>query len=114
MNNYDTDKVFADILTSEITFYSTNEINHVPMHTSETTFLLGRESWAQVVLMDIGAIEAMGHKYELAADGLKINEDFVWYYKKAEYDGFTMNQPRQAVFAFRDAAVASFYRLKWL
>ena len=114
MNNYVMDRVSVDTSTSGTTYYSTNEISHVPMHTSDNTFLLGRESWAQVVLMDIGAIEAMGHKYELAADGLKINEDFVWYYKKAEYDGFTMNQPRQAVFAFRDAAVASFYRLKWL
>ena len=82
--------------------------------TSDNTFLLGRESWTQVVLLDIGALEAMARKYQLREDGLVIDQDFVWYYKKAEYDGFTMNQPRQAVFAFRDPAVASFYRLKWL
>ena len=81
---------------------------------SDTTFLQEHKDWAQVVLMDIGAVATMSYKYDLVMDGLRMNEDFVWYYKQAEYDGFAMNQPRQAVFAFRDPAVASFYRLKWL
>lgn len=111
---YDMGRASANILTSATTCYIMNETSHGPMHISEHTFLQGRESWAQVVLIDVGAIEALGRKYELAADGLVIDQDFVWYYKKAEYDGFTMNQPRQAVFAFRDPALASFYKLKWL
>lgn len=81
---------------------------------SGNTFLQGRESWTPVVLLDIGALATMWHKDELIMNGLVMNEDFVWYYKKAEYDGFTMSQPRQGVFLFRSPAMASFYQLKWL
>lgn len=79
-----------------------------------TTFLQDHKDWTQIVLLDIGAMETMSRKYELVMDGLRMDEDFIWYYKQSEYDGFTLNQPRQAVFLFRDAAMASFYKLKWL
>ena len=81
---------------------------------SGDTFLQGRESWTEVVLLDIGAMETMNLKYSLVSDGLVMDQDFIWFYKQSEYDGFTMAQPQQAVFLFRDAAMASFYKLKWL
>jgi len=59
-------------------------------------------------------MEAVAHKQELVEAGLIMGQDFFWEYRGSEYDGFTMNRDRHAVFSFRDAAVASFYRLKWL
>ena len=58
--------------------------------------------------------DAIIRKQQLVDAGLIQDIDFVWAYRSSEYDGFTMNRDRHAVFAFRDAALASFYRLKWL
>lgn len=114
MNNYVMDRVSVDISTSGTRYYTMSEISLALTPISGDTILQDRESWTELVLLDIGAMETLNRKYELVMDGLRMEEDFVWYYKKSEYDGFTMNQPRQAVFLFKDSAMASFYRLKWL
>lgn len=84
-----------------------------PMLTLEETILHGRESWSTIVLLGCLPMDAVIKKHDLISDGLVQDEDFCWAYRSSEYDGFTMNRDRHAVFAFRDPAVASFYRLKW-
>lgn len=112
--NYDTDKVSASILTSGTTYYTTNAIRGGLMPTLEETISSGRESWECVVLPGCYPMEAVAHKQDLVEAGLIMGQDFFWEYCASEYDGFTMNRDRHAVFSFRDPAVASFYRLKWL
>ena len=84
------------------------------MLTLEETISKGREGWEFVVLIGCYPMEALERKQQLIIDGLAQDRDFVWAYRSSEYDGFTMNRDRHAVFAFRDPALASFYRLKWL
>ena len=84
------------------------------MLTLEETISKGREGWEFVVLIGCYPMEAMYLKQQLIDDGLSQDRDFVWAYRSSEYDGFTMNRDRHAVFGFRDPALASFYRLKWL
>ena len=108
------DRVSATTLTSGTTYYTMNEIRGGLMPTLEETISRGRESWECVVLAGCYPTEALDHKQQLIEAGLMQDQDFVWAYRASEYDGFTMNRDRHAVFAFRDPAVASFYRLKWL
>ena len=82
------------------------------MLTLEETILNGRD-WATVTIEDVDVAVAIERKYDLTGAGLRQDEDFVWGYRQSEYVGFTMNRPRHAVYAFRDPAMASFYRLKW-
>ena len=82
------------------------------MLTLEETILNGRD-WETVTIEDVDVAVAIERKYDLTGAGLRQDEDFVWGYRQSEYDGFTMNRPRHAVYAFRDPAMASFYRLKW-
>ena len=84
------------------------------MLTLEETISRGREGWEFVVLIGCYPMEALERKQQLIIDGLAQDHDFVWAYRSSEYDGFTMNRDRHAVFGFRDPALASFYRLKWL
>ncbi len=84
------------------------------MLTLEETILHGRESWSVIVLLGCLPMDAVIKKHDLISDGLILDEDFCWAYRSSEYDGFTMNRDRHAVFAFRDPVVAGFYRLKWL
>jgi hypothetical protein len=84
------------------------------MLTLEETISRGRENWEFIVLIGYWPTDAMVRKQQLIDAGLVQDQDFVWAYRASEYDGFTMNRDRHAVFAFRDPAVASFYRLKWL
>ena len=112
--NYDTDKVSADTSTSETTYYTVNATSIALTPISGNTFLQYHKDWAEVVLVDVSAMETIMRKEELIMNVLVMDEDFVWYFKKSEYDGFTMAQPRQGVFLFRSPAMASFYHLKWL
>lgn len=82
------------------------------MPTLEELISQGRD-WECIIVSDIDANQALNFKYNLQESGLQDGEDFVWGYRASEYDGFTMNRPRYAVYAFRDPAVASFFRLKW-
>ena len=82
------------------------------MLTLEETILQGRD-WECVTVEDIDAGEAVDRRYDILETGLQDGKDFVWGFRRSEYDGFTMNRPRHAVYAFRDPAMASFFRLKW-
>lgn len=83
------------------------------MLTLEETILNGRKGWQTVTIADVDAWQAIELKNELTKAGLHQDADFVWGFRSAEYDGFTMNRPRHVVYAFRDPAMASFFRLKW-
>lgn len=62
----------------------------------------------------VNAQGAMNLKDQLLADGLELNDDFVWYYNPLKYDGFaSMPEYSYVSFEFRDPVLASFYRLKW-
>lgn len=84
------------------------------MLTLEETILQGRESWSVVVIPDCSSMQAVELKHSLIQQGLEQDRDFRWGYRSSEYDGFTMNRARHAAFAFRDPAMASFFRLKWM
>ena len=107
-----TDKIFVLTSTSRTTSSITNAIKAEQMLTLEETILNGRD-WECVVVEGVDVSEAIQHKYELVDAGLSQDTDFVWAFRNSEYDGFTMNRPRHAVYAFRDPAMASFFRLKW-
>lgn len=75
--------------------------------------LARQTGWIAVVVENISVADAIELRYSLVRDGLTIDQDFSWAYRQSEYDGFTMNRPAHAAFAFRDPAMASFYKLKW-
>lgn len=83
------------------------------MPTLEDTILQGLEGWSVIVIPDCFPMQAIELKNSLIQQGLEQDQDFRWGYRSSEYDGFTMNRPRHAAFAFRDPAMASFFRLKW-
>lgn len=69
----------------------------------------------KLVLSHRSPDEGIRLKNQLLADGLIMgsDRDFVWYYLAAEYD-FTQQTSRRVVFEFRDAAMATYYGLKWI
>lgn len=83
------------------------------MLTLEETILNGREGWHTLTVEDVDVVGALNRKHDIVESGLSDGTDFVWGYRQSEYDGFTMHRPRHAVYAFRDPAMASFFRLKW-
>jgi hypothetical protein len=52
-------------------------------------------------------------KDQLVRDGLVMNRDFEWKYHPPHWDGFTQERPKHVEFSFQDAALATFYQLKW-
>jgi len=52
-------------------------------------------------------------KDQLVRDGLVMNRDFEWKYHPPHCDGFTQERPKHVEFSFHDAALATFYQLKW-
>jgi hypothetical protein len=67
----------------------------------------------RVILSDIEPIEAMWLKDQLVRDGLVMNRDFEWKYHPPHWDGFTQEHTKHVEFSFQDAALATFYQLKW-
>ena len=65
-----------------------------------------------VMLEGCGVVRALELKNELLAAGLIMDQDFVWWYIQARWDGFTGDEPSAAVFDFRDPAMATFYQLR--
>ena len=59
--------------------------------------------------------EAIELKNQLLTDGLTIHQDFEWEYYQATYDndGYTFVNPKQVIFKFSEASLATFYQLKW-
>ena len=48
--------------------------------------------------------------------GLVMYQDFVWQYHAAVYDktGYDSISPRTVIFDFKDGAIATYWRLKWI
>jgi len=69
----------------------------------------------RVVIKHISPTEAIELKNQLLAAGLVLDRDFEWEYHQATYnnDGFSAVTPKLASFKFVDAAMATFYKLKW-
>ena len=68
-----------------------------------------------VIIHDIKPMQAMAHKDELLASGLKLHEDFEWAYIPGFYDNFSYDAAvrSRVEFEFEDPATATFFRLKW-
>lgn len=67
-----------------------------------------------VTLADVDPSEAIDLKRGLEQSGLVMGVDFDWQFVPYQDDGFSgITAPRHANFYFRDAALATFYQLKW-
>ena len=67
-----------------------------------------------VRILHIDPVEAIELKNQLLQAGLVIEQDFEWAWITAEYndvEGWT--RQKHAEFRFHDAAMATFYQLKW-
>jgi hypothetical protein len=67
-----------------------------------------------VRILHISPVEAIELKNQLLLAGLVIEQDFEWAWITAEYndvEGWT--RQKHAEFRFHDAAMATFYQLKW-
>ncbi len=67
------------------------------------------------VRLDCNAQQALAYKHELDIDGLIVNQDYTWRYKKPVYDNFawTESEVNHVIFTFNNPALATFYKLKW-
>ena len=69
-----------------------------------------------ITVTKISAAEAIALKNELDHAGLVCNSDYTWRFQPVKYNNdFSMYaiEESQVRFEFVDAAVASFYRIKW-
>jgi hypothetical protein len=68
-----------------------------------------------IVILHVNAVRALELRDQLRDAGLIQDQDFEWEYRQAEYDNFSYNAvvPRHVTFRFRDAALATFWQLKW-
>jgi len=69
-----------------------------------------------IVILHVNAVQALELRDQLRDAGLIQDQDFEWEYRQAEYDNFSYNAvvPRHVTFRFRDAALATYYSLKWI
>jgi hypothetical protein len=69
-----------------------------------------------VKILHVNAVRALELRDQLQDSGLIQNQDFEWEYRQAEYDGSSYEAviPRHVMFKFRDAALATFWQLKWI
>lgn len=68
-----------------------------------------------VVIYDVDAGNAIVMKNMLIADGLRMDQDFTWYYQQARWDNFSHEpcMPKCVKFNFIKESMATFYSLKW-
>jgi hypothetical protein len=68
-----------------------------------------------VVILNVNAVRALELRDQLQGSGLIQDQDFEWEYRQAEYnsDSYEAVVPRHVMFRFRDAALATFWQLKW-
>jgi hypothetical protein len=68
-----------------------------------------------VKILHVNAVRALELRDQLQDSGLIQNQDFEWEYHQAEYDGSSYEAviPRHMIVRFRDAALATFWQLKW-
>lgn len=69
----------------------------------------------KVIVTHCQASRAIDLKNELLAAGLVMDEDFIWSYYQAKWDEFSFAgvEPSTVIFEFADAALSTFYNLKW-
>lgn len=69
-----------------------------------------------IVILHVNAVQALELRDQLQDAGLIQDQDFEWEYRQAEYDNFSYDAvvPRHVTFRFRDAALATYYSLKWI
>ena len=69
-----------------------------------------------ITVTKISAADALALKAELDSAGLVCDADYTWRFQPVKYNNdFSMYaiEESQVRFEFTDAAVASFYRIKW-
>lgn len=69
-----------------------------------------------VIIEFISAQQALEFKHQLDQDQLTIDQDYWWSYQPVKYNdwGQDNGQFSRATFEFKNSALASFYRLKWV
>jgi len=69
----------------------------------------------RVVINHVSPAEAIEFKNQLLSAGLVMGQDFEWQWCPATYDndGYSAVTPTLVSFDFAQAAVATFYKLKW-
>lgn len=66
-----------------------------------------------VVRLEIDPNDAIAHKTELLHDGLVMDVDFAWSYHQSKWSTEYAVESKHAMFEFKNAALATFYKLKW-
>lgn len=69
-----------------------------------------------ITISKITAADALTFKAELDRSGLVIGTDYTWRFQPVKYNNDFSRyaiEESQVRFEFTDAAVASFYRIKW-
>lgn len=70
----------------------------------------------EIIVNRISAGDALALKADLDRDGLVVNVDYTWRFQPVKYStDFSMYEIEQSQvrFEFIEAAMASFYRIKW-
>lgn len=67
----------------------------------------------RVVFEHMNPMRGVELKNQLESAGLINHQDFEWEYRASKWDGFSAATPKKVIFEFRDAALATFYQLKW-
>ena len=74
---------------------------------------MAEPSLTRVTIKNATADEAIKLKYQLVQDGLVQGQDFSWAWDKQQDHNNWYPVDRAAHFDFADAAMATFYQLKW-
>ena len=77
-----------------------------------TTFL--SDGGETISLLHVKVADVLDMKFGLLRDGLVLDQDFMWEYHQSTWDDMTGVDPSRVTFAFRDPALATYYRLKWV
>lgn len=67
----------------------------------------------RVVFEHMNPMRGVELKNQLESAGLINHQDFEWEYHAPKWDGFSAVTTKKVIFEFRDAALATFYQLKW-
>lgn len=71
---------------------------------------------SSIILPRATAQQALDYKKQLDADGLVVDQDYRWNFRPVKYNDWSMSptEQSQVEFEFKDDALASFYKLKWV
>lgn len=65
--------------------------------------------WQKIVIENVTADQAIRMKNELLEDGLVLNVDFNFFYRKLQLS----SSSRSVVFEFLEPGYSAFYKMKW-